>query len=261
MRKWSGVLAIFESAVKQLLLIRPFSIRRELFYGEIMAKIAAEKLLSVSIKERRATPSFENVPIHAADLEKIIRAGLEAPSGYNLQPWRFVVVQDREQKKKLRAAAFGQPKVEEASAVIVACGDPQGWKDGDLEEILRMGREHGHSDPGQQDYVRGAVSSFLGGTPGEVAGAKPTFDLWANRATMIAFTTMMWTAETMGYDTAPMEGFLEDKVKEVLNIPARVRVVALLGIGRLKGADKVYTGRMDPSRTVFAEQWGEKIEF
>src|SRR5260370_42152693 len=108
-----------------------------------MAKVAGEKWLSKAIKERRATPSFEDVPIHTADLEKIIRAGLEAPSGYNLQPWRFVVVRDREQRKKLRAAAFGQPKVEEASAVIVACGDPQGWKNGDLEEALRLAQEHG----------------------------------------------------------------------------------------------------------------------
>jgi nitroreductase len=226
-----------------------------------MAKVATEKPLSVVIKERRATPSFEDIPIHTADLEKIIRAGLEAPSGYNLQPWRFVVVRDREQKKKLRQAAFGQPKVEEASAVIVACGDPQGWKDGDLEEALRLGREHGFNNPAQQDGVRKAVSGFLGGTPGKIGGLEPTFDLWANRQTMIAFTTMMWAAETLGYDTAPMEGFLEEQVKALLNIPAHVRVVALLGIGRLKGPDKAYAGRFSPARTVFAENWGEKIEF
>src|SRR5690348_1995640 len=93
--------------------------------GDEMARVAGEKPLSQVIAERRATQSFEHVPIHAADLEKIIRAGLGAPSGYNLQPWRFIVVRDGEQKKKLRAAAFGQAKVEEASAVIVACGDPQ----------------------------------------------------------------------------------------------------------------------------------------
>src|SRR5215831_16049249 len=109
-----------------------------------MAKVAAEKLLSLAIRERRATPSFEDVPIHSADLEKIIRAGLEAPSGYNLQPWRFVVVRDREQKKNLRAAAFGQPKVQEASAVVVACGDPDAWKNGDLDEVIRIAREHGY---------------------------------------------------------------------------------------------------------------------
>lgn len=226
-----------------------------------MARAAGEKLLSEAIKERRATPGFEDVPIHTADLEKIIRAGLEAPSGYNLQPWRFVVVRDREQKKKLRAAAFGQAKVEEASVVIVACGDPQGWKDGDLEETLRLAKEHGYGGDQEHNQVRAGVSGFLGGVPGTAGGVAPTLDLWANRHVMIALTTMLWAAETLGYDTAPMEGFEEDKVKALLKIPERVRVVALLGIGRRRGTDKPYGGRFDPSRTVFAEEWGKKIEF
>lgn len=226
-----------------------------------MAKIAAEKPLSLAIQERRATSSFEDVPIHSADLEKIIRAGLEAPSGYNVQPWRFVVVRDREQKKKLRQAAFGQPKVEEASAVIVACGDPQGWKEGDLEEMLRMSAERGFTDAAALERTRGAVTGFLGSPPGKAGGVEPTWDVWANRQTMIAFTTMMWAAETLGYDTAPMEGFMEDQVKTLLKIPARVRVVALLAVGRLKGTDKTYAGRFDPARIVFAEEWGESIEF
>jgi nitroreductase len=226
-----------------------------------MAKVAAEKPLSQAIKERRATPSFEDVPIHSADLEKIIRAGLEAPSGYNMQPWRFVVVRDPEQKKKLRQAAFGQPKIQEASAVIVACGDPQGWKDGDLEEMLRISAQHGFNDPAEQETVRKAVTGFLGSPPGHAGGVAPTFDLWVNRHTMIALTTMMWAAETLGYDTAPMEGFMEDQVKALLKIPQRVRVVALLAVGRLKGKDKLYAGRFPPSRTVFADTWGESIEF
>jgi nitroreductase len=226
-----------------------------------MAKVAAEKPLSQTIRERRATPRFEELPIHAADLEKIIRAGLESPSGYNLQPWRFVVVRDGEQKKKLRQAAFGQAKIEEASAVIVACGDPLGWKDGDLEEMLRISSQHGSTDPAGQEGIRKAVTGFLGSPPGKAGGVEPSFAVWVNRQTMIAFTTMMWTAETLGYDTAPMEGFMEDQVKTLLKIPERVRVVALLGIGRLKGADKQYAGRFSPARTVFAEEWGESIEF
>src|SRR5215472_13392527 len=119
-----------------------------------MARVAGEKPLSQVIAERRATSSFEHVPIHTADLEKIIRAGLEAPSGYNLQPWRFVVVRDAEQKRKLSTAAFGQPKVAQASAVIVACGDPKGWKDCDLEEMLRISAQHGFNDPAEQEKIR-----------------------------------------------------------------------------------------------------------
>ena len=68
-------------------------------------------------------------------------------------------------------------------------------------------------------------------------------------------------AEVLGYDTAPMEGFEEDKVKALLHIPQHARVVALLAIGRRKGPDKPYGGRFDPAHTVFAEEWGRKIEF
>lgn len=226
-----------------------------------MAKVTAEKPLSQAVKERRATPSFEDVPIHTADLEKVIRAGLEAPSGYNLQPWRFVVVRDREQKASLRQAAFGQTKIGEASAMIVACGDPHGWRNGDLDEMLRISAEHGSADAAAQDRIRKAVTALLGSVPGKAGGLEPDFGLWANRQTMIALTTMMWTAETLGYDTAPMEGFMEDQVKALLKIPEQVRVVALLAIGRLKGADKRYAGRFSPQRTVFAEEWGQSIEF
>lgn len=226
-----------------------------------MAKVAGEKPLSEAILERRATQSFEHVPIHAADLTKIIRAGLEAPSGYNLQPWRFVVVREGEHKKKLRDAAFGQPKVAEASVVIVACGDPQGWKNGDLEEVLRLAAENGHGGPTDHEGVRQRVANFLGGPPGSDGGVAPTFDVWVNRHVMIALTTMLWMAEVLGYDTAPMEGFDEQQVKTLLHIPQQVRVVALLAIGRRKGDDKPYGGRFDPSRIVFADEWGRKIEF
>ncbi|HEV2964840.1 MAG TPA: nitroreductase family protein [Candidatus Angelobacter sp.] len=221
--------------------------------------MASEKVLSEAIQQRRATQSFENLEIPEADLKKIIRAGLEAPSGYNLQPWRFVVVRSPEQKKKLREAAFGQPKVEEASAVIVACGDPDGWKDGDLEEMIKLAKQHGFGGDQEHEAARKAISGFLGNAPGKVGGVEPSFGVWVNRHVMIALTTMMWMAEALGYDTAPMEGFLENKVIEVLKIPQRVRVVALLAIGRRKGPDKPYGGRFDPSRTVFVDEWGKQL--
>ena len=221
--------------------------------------MAGERVLSEAIRDRRATQNFENIAIPEADLQKIVRAGLEAPSGYNLQPWRFVVVRTPEQKKKLREAAFGQPKVEEASAVVVACGDPDGWKDGDMEEMLKLAKQHGFGGDHEHEAARKAISGFLGNAPGKAGGVEPSLGVWVNRHVMIALTTMMWMAEALGYDTAPMEGFLEDKVKEVLKIPQRVRVVALLGIGRRRGPDKPYGGRFDPSRIVFADEWGKKL--
>jgi nitroreductase len=218
-----------------------------------------EKSFSQAIEERRATPNFDSSPIPQEDIAAIVRAGLEAPSGYNLQSWRFVVVQNPEQKKKLREAAFNQPKVEEASAVIVACGDPKGWQDGDLDEMLRLAGEHGYGNKETHEVIRKNVTGALGSPAGDVMGVGPDWGVWVNRHVMIAFTTMMWMAEVLGYDTAPMEGFIESKVRAALGIPERVRVVALLAVGHRKGNDKPYGGRFDPKRTAFAEQWGKPL--
>ncbi|MFL6301679.1 MAG: nitroreductase family protein, partial [Terriglobales bacterium] len=57
-----------------------------------MAKTTTEKPLSEIVKERRSTQAFESGPVDETDLHKILHAGLGAPSGFNLQPWRFIVV-------------------------------------------------------------------------------------------------------------------------------------------------------------------------
>src|SRR5215467_15631514 len=120
-----------------------------------------EKSLSQAITERRATPSFDGSPLPDEDLKKILEAGLQAPSGYNMQPWRFIVVRSEEQKRRLRAASYNQAKVEEASAVIVACGDADGWRK-DVDLMLQLGREGGMPES-YAAQARTSVSNFLSG--------------------------------------------------------------------------------------------------
>jgi nitroreductase len=211
-----------------------------------------EKPLSQAIAARRATSSFDGSPIAEEDLKKIIEAGLKAPSGYNLQPWRFIVVRGPEQKRRLRGASYNQAKVEEASAVLVACGDADGWRNGDLEEMLRLGREGGMPE----NYAEQAKI-----TVPEYLSNHPNLPMWLNRHVMIAFTSMMLMAEALGYDTAPMEGFEEEKVREVLRLPLSYNVVALLAIGQAKGPEKFSGGRFSLARTVFGEEYGKPIKF
>src|SRR5438128_12283410 len=109
-----------------------------------------ERLLSEAIAERRATPSFDGSQVAEDDLEIVLRAGMEAPSGYNLQPWRFIVVRDPDRKKELRAAAMGQPKVEEAGAVIVFCGDINSTRGDDLEKMLAESARCGFTEEQNQ---------------------------------------------------------------------------------------------------------------
>jgi nitroreductase len=211
-----------------------------------------KKTLSQAIAERRATPSFDGTPIPAEDLRQILDAGLHAPSGYNMQPWRFIVVQSQEQKRRLRAASYNQAKVEEASVVIVACGDADGWRK-DLDLMLQQGREGGMPES-YAAQARASVSNFLSGFTTEEMHA------WLNKHVMIATTHMMLMAEVMGYDTAPMEGFEQEKVHEVLRLPMSYWVVALLGIGHMKGQDKYNGGRFEMGHTVFSEEFGKPLK-
>ena len=64
---------------------------------------------------------YTDTPIDKQVLERILEAGRKAPSAKNRQPWRFIVVQDKDQKKRLQTAAFGQEQVGQAPVVIAAC--------------------------------------------------------------------------------------------------------------------------------------------
>jgi nitroreductase len=201
---------------------------------------------------RRATPAFSPTSQVAPEhLKMILCAGLLAPSSYNLQPWRFVVVRDQATRRDLRIAAMNQDQVEQAPVVIVACGDPTAWRD-DLETVIEITREHGIIDEDRIRSKRAKVRRDL--------ASHPNMSLWVTKQTMIAATTMMWMAEALGYDTAPMEGFYEDRVREVLKIPSDLCVLFLLAIGKLDGPDGLCSGRLPQSRTVFGDRYDQVLE-
>jgi nitroreductase len=216
----------------------------------VVMEIRIDKRLSEIVRTRRATSAFTASSVSDADLNEILRAGLEAPSSYNMQPWRFVVVRDSEQRKRLRVAAMNQEQVEQAPVVVVACADTQQWRK-DLEDVIRIARERGFNDEAQLERKRRNVTAEL--------GSHPNMAMWVTKQTMIAATTMMWMAEALGYDTGPMEGFYEEDVRKVLGIPENIRVVFLLAIGHLRGEDSRHPGRLPASCTVFAERYGQPL--
>jgi len=63
-----------------------------------------------AIKKRRSVRSYKSKTVPKDIIEAILEAGNEAPSAMNSQPWRFVVVEDKEAKKKLLRAALPNAK-------------------------------------------------------------------------------------------------------------------------------------------------------
>lgn len=205
------------------------------------------KPLSQVLLDRRATSHFLPEEVPTEYLNAILQLATQAPSGYNLQPWRFIVVREAANRQRLMKAAFGQPKVGEAPVVVIAIGMKEEWKQR-ADEVFREGAQRGAGSlQNVEKYKQGALE-FLKTLP---------MDVWVNRHTMIAFTTLMLAAEAYGFDTAPMEGFDPAAVKREFGIPEEAEVVALLAIGRAKGPDKVYGGRFELPRIVYSERYGE----
>lgn len=204
------------------------------------------KPITELLLNRRATNSFTDEEAPEEYLNAILELGAQAPSGYNLQPWRFVVVRGAENRQRLQKAAFNQPKVGQAPVVVIAVGMKEEWK-ARADEVFQEGVERGAGSADTVEQHKQGAIQFV---------SSMDQALWVNRHTMIAFTTMMLVAEAYGFDTAPMEGFDAAAVKREFGIPDEGEVCALLAIGRAAPPDKPYTGRFELERIVSAEKYG-----
>ena len=73
-----------------------------------------------NIFARKSVRSYTDEPISPEQVETILKAAMAAPSGMNMQPWRFVVVTDQKVKDKL-AVGFNK-MIAKAPVVIIVCG-------------------------------------------------------------------------------------------------------------------------------------------
>ena len=168
---------------------------------------------------RRSIRHYERTPIPAADLRELLRLAGRAPSAFNAQPWRFVVVQDAALKASLAAAAYGQQQIVRAPATIVMYSDMQ-------DALARM-PESMHPDM-PQDKRDAGVASFRATFTKQSVEEREN---WGAAQSNIALGYLLLLAESMGYATSPMLGFEPEKVKALLGLPEHVRIPALVSIG------------------------------
>jgi nitroreductase len=207
----------------------------------------AMKPLTQVLLERRATQHFKPDAVPEEYLEAILQFAARAPSGYNLQPWRFVVVREKKNRERLMKAAFNQQKIVEAPVVVIFYALKDDWKNY-IDAIFQEGARRGVGKPEMVPQIKKQASDFLEKMVPQ--------NIWVNRHTMIAFTTMMLIAESYGLDTAPMEGFDPAAVGKEFGLPENAEPVALLAIGFGAEPDKAFGGRLALSEIVSEEHFG-----
>lgn len=202
-----------------------------------------------AIARRRATRHFDPTrPLPDHLLKSILHLATLAPSGYNLQPWRFLVVRTQANRERLAAASYGQPKIGQAPVVVIVLGyhNPQKTH---LEAMIQTQIGLGAITP---DIGKGMTVTAARGVDNA-----PNVEVWATRSTMLAAATLMIAAESLGVDSAPMEGFEPEKVKAAFGIPDDHSVCCLIALGfAAPGKEKHFPGRFGLDEVCYLEHFG-----
>lgn len=172
-----------------------------------------------AIQNRRAVKKFD--PHHKMSEEEVqhlLALALESPTAFNIQNWRFLLVQDPEIRKQIRVAAWNQEQVTDASLLIIMCANLSAWKD-------RPERYWAHTTPAVRDFILPAIHSYYDGKPQVIRDE-------AMRSCGLAGQTIMLAAKGMGLDSCPMDGFDFDAVGKIIHLPEDHIISFMIAIGK-----------------------------
>lgn len=185
------------------------------------------------IKERRSINFFQTgKTIPENKLTELLELANLSPSSLNLQPWKVIVVQDSEKKKILRKCAMNQPKVEEASAVIIMVADPAGVEE-NIEQVLNSWQNLGYMKPEMKDMYKNMAGNLY------AAPDSLKRKIFAVKNTSLFAMSLMITAKGLGLETHPMDGFDEECIKKEFNIPEDKIIPMIIAVGYLKEGVKL----------------------
>jgi putative NAD(P)H nitroreductase len=181
-----------------------------------------------SIKDRRSINFFDpEFKIPDDKLKELITIANLAPSSFNLQPWRVIIVTDKDKKRALRKCAFDQPKAEEASAVFIIIADPEGVEL-NHGRVLQSWFELGYIDEKQKQNYQGIIDKLYG------KGDSLTRKIFAVKNASLFAMNIMIAAKGLGFETHPMDGFDEACIKREFGIPEDKIIPMLIAVGQLK---------------------------
>ena len=173
-----------------------------------------------TIYQRRAVKGFD--PDHRMtqeDEKKLLEATIQAPTSFNIQHWRFVILRDPELRRKIRTELGNdQAQMTDASLLVLMTADTQAWTKQPERYWVNAPKE-------VADLLVGWMGPFHEGRE------------WlqrdeAQRSIGMAMQTLMLAAKSMGYDSCPMIGFDIDGLAELINLPEDHVMGPMVAIGK-----------------------------
>ncbi|KQU26233.1 NAD(P)H nitroreductase [Bacillus sp. Leaf13] len=176
-------------------------------------------------KERRSVRQYDaEYVMTEEEIREILDIAIQAPSSSNLQPWRFLVIQDKQTQQELLPIAHNQQQIVDASAVIAVLADIEGYKNAEriYGELVNKGIMKNEI---KEPYVASIMHNY-GNFSAEKALSVAMID-----GGLVSMQIML-AAKAKGYDTVPMGGFDEGKFVDAFNVPENFKPVMLISLGK-----------------------------
>lgn len=176
----------------------------------------------------------------AAEIRRLMEATLLSPTSFNMQNWRFVVVTDAEKKAALRAVAWNQAQITDASLTVVLCADLNCHEESDRYWV--------NAPKPVREMLVPMIGPFYADKP-ELQRDE------AMRSVGIAAQTLMLAAKDMGYDSCPMIGFDPTKAAEIIDLPENHVIGMIVVVGKALKPANERGGQLPYEQVVFTDHF------
>jgi len=203
------------------------------------------------IQDRRSIRSFTDEPVSDKDLDLLMEAARQAPSGENAQPWRFILVKDEITRKKMGAIAGGGSSRRFTAEFVTQ----------KMQERFSNLQDEEKKKAAFQKLTSGQVSAFMADAPVNivVCGKKDVWDTPYDTSASIENILLMATALGLGvcWVIAPCIDIRdEERIKDLLGIPEGFKAISILSVGHSTRPHK-QRPRMPLNEIVFSEKWDD----
>jgi len=203
------------------------------------------------IQDRRSIRDYTAEPVSDQDLDMILEAARQAPSGENAQPWRFIIVKDVETRQRLGALAGGGSGRRFTAEFVTK----------KMQERFSSLQDEAKKQAAFDKLTSGQVSAFLADAPVNVVvcGKKDVWDLPYDTSAAIENMLLMVTALGLGacWVIAPCIDIRdEERLKTLLGVPEGFKAISIVSIGHPARPHRPRP-RIPIKDLVFSEKWGE----
>lgn len=185
-----------------------------------------------NLEWRRAVKHFGNKSV---DISPVVRAIVNAPSSFGLQPYKIIAIKNNELKMKIRPAAYDQAQITECDTLFIFCAR------NDIQD-----RAEEYISAANAEGIRDMLTGFIHYMPDKTA--------WAIRQAYIALGFALAACAELQIPSCPMEGFNSIEIHKILGLSENLYPCVMLAVGSPAENDGVMTRFRFPDSDLIDER-------